>query len=51
MKRINEKITELYSVRNPATNSDSASGKSYGTLFDSAKIHIKKKIKKKKENY
>ena len=37
---------EEYSVIKPATNSDSASGKSKGTLFDSAKIAINNKIKK-----
>ena len=37
---------EEYSVINPATNSDSASSKSKGTLLDSAKIETKKKTLK-----
>ena len=37
---INEKYMELYSVIKPATDSDSHSGKSKGTLFNSANIHI-----------
>ena len=38
VKRMIEKYIEEKSVRNPATNSDSASGKSKGTRLDSAKI-------------
>jgi hypothetical protein len=41
VNNINEKYIELYSVIKPATNSDSDSGKSNGTLFNSANIHIK----------
>jgi len=41
VKRIKEKYIEEYSVIKPATNSDSASGKSKGTLFDSPKREIK----------
>ncbi len=41
VKIIKEKYIELYSELNPATNSDSASDKSKGTLFDSAKKEIK----------
>jgi len=41
VNNINEKYIELYSVIKPATNSDSDSGKSKGTLFNSANIHIK----------
>ena len=37
VNRIIEKQIDEKSVRNPATNSDSASGKSKGTLLDSAK--------------
>jgi hypothetical protein len=40
VKRIIEKYIEVKSVRNPATNSDSASGKSKGTRDDSAKIDM-----------
>jgi hypothetical protein len=36
-----------YSVIKPATGSDSASGKSWGTLFGSAGIETKKRIKNK----
>ena len=43
VKRIKEKYKEEYSVIEPATNSDSASGKSKGTLLDSAKILIKER--------
>ena len=46
VKRIKEKYIEEYSVIKPATNSDSASGKSKGTLFDSPKRLKKKKSKK-----
>ena len=46
VKRIKEKYKEEYSVIKPATNSDSASGKSKGTLFDSANIQIKKNAKR-----
>ena len=46
MERIKGEITGLYSVIKPATDSGSASGKSWGTRFDSPKIHIKKGIKK-----
>src|SRR5436190_17487329 len=35
----------LYSVWNPATSSDSASGKSNGARFVSATPHIKKRMK------
>jgi hypothetical protein len=38
---INEKYIGLYSVIKPATGSDSDSGKSKGTLFNSANIHTK----------
>ena len=38
----------IYSVLKPATNSDSASDKSKGTLFDSAKKAIKAKINQQK---
>ena len=41
VNNINEKYIELYSVIKPATNSDSDSAKSKGTLFNSANIHIK----------
>lgn len=37
----------LNSVIKPATGSDSASGKSWGTLFGSADIEIKNRIKNK----
>jgi len=43
VKRMIEKYIEEKSVRNPATNSDSASGKSKGTRLDSAKILIKER--------
>lgn len=45
VKRIKEKYKEEYSVIEPATNSDSASGKSKGTLFDSPKRERKKNNK------
>ena len=45
VKRIKEKYKEEYSVIEPATNSDSASGKSKGTLFDSPKKERKKNNK------
>ena len=41
VKRIKEKYIEEYSVIKPATNSDSASGKSKGTLLDSPNKHNK----------
>jgi hypothetical protein len=44
-KKKNTKIIALCSVKNPATSSDSASGKSNGVLLVSAKIEIKNKIK------
>ena len=47
VNNINEKYIELYSVINPATNSDSDSGKSKGILFNSANIHINPIIIKK----
>ena len=47
LKIIKEKKIELKSVWNPATNSLSASGKSKGTLLDSAKILIKEIMKNK----
>jgi hypothetical protein len=40
-KKKNTKGTELCSVKNPATNSDSASCKSNGVRLVSAKIAIK----------
>lgn len=40
VKRMTEKYIDEKSVRNPATNSDSASGKSKGTRFDSANNDI-----------
>jgi hypothetical protein len=40
VNNINEKYIEEYSVINPATNSDSDSGKSKGILFNSANIQI-----------
>jgi hypothetical protein len=40
-KKKKTKIIELCSVKKPATNSDSASGKSKGVLFVSARIDIK----------
>ena len=43
VKRIKEKCIEEYSVIKPATNSDSASIKSKGTLFDSPKREREKK--------
>lgn len=51
-KKNKTNITEEYSVLNPETSSDSASGKSKGVLLVSAKIEIKNKTnngKKKKE--
>ncbi len=44
VNNINEKYIELYSVINPATNSLSDSGKSKGTLFNSANIEMKQII-------
>ena len=44
-KKKNTKIIELCSVKNPATNSDSASCKSNGVLLVSAKTLIKYIIK------
>jgi hypothetical protein len=41
VSNINEKYIELYSVIKPATNSDSDSGKSKGTLFNSASMQTK----------
>jgi hypothetical protein len=41
-KKVN--VIAEYSTLNPETNSDSASGKSKGTLLVSAKIQIKNKI-------
>ena len=38
---IKYKIVDKDSVIKPATNSDSDSGKSKGTLFNSANIHIR----------
>lgn len=43
-KKKNTKITLECSVKKPATNSDSASGRSNGVRLVSAKIDIKKKI-------
>lgn len=43
-KKKNTKITAECSVINPATNSDSASGKSKGALLVSAKAPMKKII-------
>jgi len=43
-KKNKAKPTAAYSTLYPETNSDSASGKSKGCLFVSAKIHIKKII-------
>src|SRR5262245_4203685 len=40
-----ENLKPLYSVWNPATSSDSASGKSNGARFVSATPHIKKRRK------
>jgi hypothetical protein len=44
-KKKNTKIIELCSVKNPATNSDSASGRSKGVLLVSASMEIKNIIK------
>lgn len=48
-KKNKTKITEEYSVLNPETNSDSASGKSKGVLLVSANIEIKNKTNKGKK--
>src|SRR5262245_45333080 len=44
-KKNRENLNPLYSVWNPATSSDSASGKSNGARFVSATPQIQKRIK------
>jgi hypothetical protein len=47
LKEKTANFSELYSVKYPATSSDSASGMSNGALFDSAMLAVKNKKKAK----
>lgn len=49
VKMMIEKKREERSVINPATNSDSASGRSKGTLFDSASVVMKREERRENE--